>query len=333
MSSLDLLSLPFDYYQRYGVVAEIATQVRAQLDRPHLKVLDVGGFSRMHSGQIILPLDHFLPQDQVLTVDLVEASLPGYVLASGLSLPFPPRAFDLVVSCDTLEHIPPGSRDAFVDELLRVACHCLVLIAPFDSESNRQAESILHHYLTARGRQLQPLREHLALGLPSADSLRTKLERDGLAAVDFADGYLPHWLTMMLITLTPGQRQAFHADLNCYYNRYYSPGDRREPAHRRVFVIAQPGYEALLPAISSACRAASTPPVAADLGFAKDLIDLLMQIQPSTQEIELRLGALETENAHLRRLVAGYEGGRFIRTMRWFHDQRRRLRKGSHGRE
>jgi hypothetical protein len=333
MSSLDLLSLPFDHYQRYTTVAEIADQARAHLGQPHLKLLDVGGFSRIRYGQAIAPLAHFLPRDHVITVDLVAEPLANYALASGLSLPFAQKAFDVVVSCDTLEHIPPEGRPTFVDELLRVANHCLVLIAPFDSEPNRQAEHILQDYLTTRGLQLQPLREHQELGLPSLEGLRTRLEKDGIGAIDFGDGYLPHWLAMMLITLTPGQNQTFYRDLNCYYNRYFSPGDRREPAYRRVFVVAQPGNESLLPALASAFRTTATPSVAPDLGFATELIGLLMQSQPSNPGIDRRLGALETEMAHLRQLVAGYEQGRFMRMMRWLHDQRTRLRRWFHDRE
>ncbi len=287
----------------------------------------------MRSGEAIAPLAHFLPHDHVITIDLVAESLANYALASGLSLPFARKAFDLVVSCDTLEHIPPSNRSAFVDELLRVANHCLVLTAPFDSEPNRQAERLLHEYLTTRGLQLRPLREHLELGLPSLDSLRTKLEKDGLASVDFGDGYLPHWLTMMLITLTPDQCQTFHVDLNRYYNRYFSPGDRREPAYRRVFVVAQPGNEALLPVVTSTCCASTMTPVGPDLGFATDLIDLLMQIQLSSPGIAPRLGALENENAHLRMLVAGYERGRFIRLMRWLNNHRKRLQGCFHEHE
>jgi hypothetical protein len=333
MSTPDLLSLPFDHFQRYTIASEIAEQARAYLAQPYLRLLDVGGFSRMRSGEAIAPLAHFLPRDHVITVDLVAESLPCYALASGLSLPFARQAFDLVISCDTLEHIPPSRRPTFVDELLRVAHHCLVLIAPFDSEPNRQAERILQEYLAVRGLQLQPLREHLELGLPSLDGLRTKLERDGTTAMDFGDGYLPHWLTMMLITLTPGRSLAFHGDLNRYYNRYFSPGDRREPAYRRVFVVAQPGCEALLSAMADAFRVTATPPVAPELGFATDLIDLLMQIQPPTRGVDPRLGVLESENAHLRQLIAGYERGRFITTMRWLHDQRNRVRGWFRGRE
>jgi hypothetical protein len=46
-----------------------------------------------------------------------------------------------------------------------------------------------------------------------------------------------------------------------------------------------------------------------------------------------QLTILEAENARLQRTVAGYERGRFVRLMRWLHDQRDHLLKGRHLRE
>ena len=63
MSSVDLLALPFDQYQRYTTIAQIADLLRADLNQSALRVLDVGGFYRTRCEQEILPLVHFLPQD------------------------------------------------------------------------------------------------------------------------------------------------------------------------------------------------------------------------------------------------------------------------------
>ena len=328
MSSVDLLALPFDQYQRYTAIAQIADLVRADLNRPTLRVLDVGGFYRTRGGQKILPLRHFLPHDWTLAADLVPDPLPHYILASGFALPFGDRAFDLVISCDTLEHIHPASRSRFVDELLRVAGHCMVLIAPFENGYTRQAEHILDQYMASQGIRHQQLLEHLAHDLPEGDAFASEVAERGLESVDFADGYLPHWLTMMLIKHTPGQSLDFHLDLDRYYNRYYTPGDRREPAYRRVFVVAKPGGEALLSAVASNLQNTGSSPVTQDLSFAPDLIDLLYQIQAEAASAGSQLAAMESENARLRQLVADYERGHFIQAMRWLHAQRNRLTKG-----
>ncbi len=331
MDTAHLLALPFDQYQRYTAAAQVAEQIRDHLGRARLCVLDVGGYFRIGKGSSILPLVQFLPQDQVFVVDLEAASLANYSQASGLSLPFGDKAFDLVVSCDTLEHIVPGNRLAFLSELLRVADRYVLLAAPFDSELNRQAECILHQYITSQGRHQDQLEEHLKHGLPCIDTLRAYLAERGLASVDFADGYLRNWLVIMLLKHTTGQSREFHRQLDRYYNLYFSPGDRREPAYRQVFVIAQPGSEALLANIAQSFRTTTSPPTRPALGFAEDLIELLKLSQPKIPAgSDVR--ALERENIRLRRLVERYEQGRFIRLMRWLKIQRSRLGKGYLGR-
>lgn len=327
MSTMDMLASPVDFYQRYRAVAEIATEIRDFLGLSHLRVLDVGGFSPMPWGQTVAPLVQFLPEDSVVTVDLPAEALPNYAQANGLALPFGDTAFDLVVACDTLEHIPPKHRPAFVDELLRVAKHSIVLTAPFDGELNRQAERMLHEYLTERGGRCPPLDEHLKHGLPSLEDLEHRLNEHGLAVEAFADGYLPNWLTMTLITFTPGQSQAFHRSLNRCYNQYLSPGDRREPAYRRVVVAVPPGSKRVLPIIAEVLQPQHALPAASELEFASGLRTALLHTQPSASEMVTRLGALHAENARLRALIADYERGRFIRGMRWFHGLRERVWK------
>jgi hypothetical protein len=330
MTTSDLLALAFDQYQRYTVVQGIANLVREHLAQPRLRVLDVGGFFRTRCGDAILPLVHFLPLDQVVAVDLVAETLPDYVLSSGQSLPFPDRAFPLVASCDTLEHVPPANRAAFVDELLRVAGHCLVLIAPFNGPA-RQAEEIVYKYLKSQGLEHDAFREHIELGLPDAGALRANLVERGLLFVEFPDGYLHHWLLMMLIKHTPGTSLEFQLDLDRYYNRYLSPEDRREPAYRRVFVIARPGNENLLPSLAERFRPLDSPPSKPLFDVVADLISVLKRAQDITQAEELQRAAgqlddarlqlsdVAAENLRLRQTIAAYERGRFIRFMRWVH--------------
>ena len=319
--SPDLLSLPFDQFQRYSAVAEVADSLRAYLSKPQLRVLDVGGFHSTRDGQAMLPLVQFLPSDLAVATDLAESVLPNYVRASGALLPFGSETLDLVVTCDTLEHVPPPRRSTFVDELLRVASHCVVLIAPFEGEHTQRAERTLRDYLAGYDCTHGPLEEHVDLGLPSVDNLRTMLEERGLAAIEFADGYLPNWLAMMMMQLAPGTSSAFLAHLNRFYNRHFSPDDRREPAYRRVIVIAKTGHKDLLLTVS---RTIDSRPLDSfpRPDFAVDLACALGQGQTDGHA---RMASLEAENARLLRMLEGYEQGRFIRFARWFHDWRNRL--------
>lgn len=322
----DLLTLPFDQYQRYRAVAEVAGAVRAYLSNPRLRVLDVGGFHRTIGGHAVLPVAHALPSDRAFVTDLVQGVPPNYVRATGTALPFASTAFELVVTCDTLEHVPSSDRSAFVDELLRVASHCVLLVAPFDSEHTSRAERILREYLAASGREHRPLTEHFEHGLPSAQDLRARLSAIGLSSIEFADGYLPNWLAMITICLTFGFSSAFLANLSRFYNRHFSPDDRREPAYRRVFVIAKQGHENLLPAISStvsASPAASLPRP----DFAEDLASLLEQARHEYS----RLGSPDAENAGLLRKLKNSGQDLFIRFMQWLYAWRKRLAGGADG--
>jgi hypothetical protein len=331
MQPIDLISLPFDLYQRYLAAAQLADQIRACKERAQLRVLDVGGASYTPDCHGFMPLAHFLPEDLVFGADLSAEPLPNYSQASGLCLPFRDKEFDVVVSCDTLEHIPPEARQTFLDELVRVAREFVVLIAPFSSEGNRKAESILNDYLMARGIEHLHLREHLSHGLPAREGLRVILEERDLCFLEFADGYLPHWLTMMLIRYAPGQSPIVQRELDRYYNRHFSPDSRREPAYRHGFVISRRANSEVLTSITSAFGSFDGVPATSDLEFASDLIDLLSQCQPAAPETRSRLAAQEAENARLRELVAGYEQGRFVRMMRWLHGKLNRLGGGTHG--
>jgi hypothetical protein len=336
MSKIDISALPFDQYQRYTTAKQVADQVRAYLSEPCLRVLDVGGFFRTRRGDAILPLQHFLPHDKVIVVDLADATLSNYAMAKGQNLPFGDKAFDLVVTCDTLEHVPPDGRPAFVEELLRVARHYLVLTAPFNNESTRLAEDIVSEYIKAQGLSSVQLDEHKAYGLPDADVLRASLAGRGMTALDFADGYLPHWLLMMLVHYTRGQSLDSYLDLERYYNTHISPTDRREPAYRRVFVIAEVDHDALLPSLASSLCASDPAPT--ELPF--DLITLVQvliscQVDAMTEslraanshlaEVCSNVAELEAENARLHQTVAAYEQGHFMRFMRWLHGCRQKL--------
>jgi hypothetical protein len=325
MEPIELISLPFDLYQRYLAAAQFADQVRAYKERAQLRVLDVGGASHTPDFHGFMPLAHFLPKDLVIGVDLLAEPLPNYSRASGLCLPFRDIEFDVVVSCDTFEHIPPGARQRFLDELVRVARELVVLIAPFSSEGNRRAEGILNDFLTAQGIEHHHLREHLSHGLPEKEEVRAILEERGLCFLEFADGYLPHWLTMMLMRYAPGQSPILQRELDRYFNRHFSPDSRRGPAYRHGFLISRQASAEVLPSVASAVGSFDGAPSTSDLEFASDLIELLSQCQPAASETHSRLAAEEAENARLRELVAGYEQGRFMRMMRWMDRWLRRV--------
>jgi hypothetical protein len=119
-------------------------------------VIDVGG--RGHQ------LARFLPSANVSTANIVP---PADFIVDARVLPFTDGQFDVVTSCDTLEHMPAEQRPEHIAELVRVARRRLVLCCPYGSQEKQKAEwdvaEVVRHVV---GTTLPYLQEHLDFGFP-----------------------------------------------------------------------------------------------------------------------------------------------------------------------
>lgn len=188
----DVLDLPFDQYQRYELVRALLESVRAPGET--FQVLDVGGRTAL--------LRDFLPDDRVELVDVDPSDVSGLVLGSGAELPFQSDSVDVVAAFDTLEHVPPALRDAFVAECARVARRYVILAGPYDSPRVAEAEEILLAFLRDRLEWTHRyLEEHRINGLPDADATRAVLESAGAKVEMLGHGALDRWLLLMCLEL------------------------------------------------------------------------------------------------------------------------------------
>lgn len=246
--------MPFDQFGRYAMLREAVDACRGALGVEQLRVLDVGGFWAAADGTPTLPVREFLARDDVVVVDVVECELPGYVQGDGAALEWPDASFDLVVSCDTLEHIPRPRREAFWHELLRVARHGVILLAPFGTPEVEAAEELVEVFIEVElGRGQPQLREHREYGLPRLDEWLPWLASRGVAARSYPTGYLHAWLGMMLLKhLLPNATQDPHMQQlpDIFYNRVFSATERRNPAYRQL--IAAVKSQDLLEAVDRA---------------------------------------------------------------------------------
>ena len=134
--------LPYDVYSRHQRIAELITATGS--------ILDVGGSLKEMKRFINHP---------ITTTDVIG----GDIIAAGTHLPFKDKSFDIVVSLDTIEHVPASKRPQFLSEALRVAKKEIIIAAPMGTSAHQQAEAnLLKNY--PQDRYLQ---EHVKYGLPT----------------------------------------------------------------------------------------------------------------------------------------------------------------------
>lgn len=226
------LELPFDQYQRYRLVSDVLAAVRAPGER--LRILDVGGRTAL--------LRTFLGEDDVELVDVEPSDAPGLVLGDGSRLPFRDRAFDAVVTFDTLEHVPPARRDDFVRECRRVARRWVVIAGPYSSPEVERAERLLREFLAAKLHERHRyLEEHHEHGLPDRARVEESLRELGGRVLSLGHGNLERWLPLMGLALyldRDAPLRPVARDFFRFYNRVLFASDSAEPVYRHAVVAA-----------------------------------------------------------------------------------------------
>lgn len=141
----------WDTFIRHASLADLSRRFNPQ------KILDVGGegYSRLFFTAPVISVN-------------VHAADVRY---AGSALPFKDKSFDLVISCDTLEHLPKIARMSFCEELMRVCRKGVVLCAPFGTPEHiaEERKSADDGRIPETVRRY--LREHICYGLPTADEI------------------------------------------------------------------------------------------------------------------------------------------------------------------
>ena len=162
-----------DQFERYaGAIKEIR-----KIDANHLSVLEVGAggegtsfFSNLLKG----PCDFFL-------LDIRKDAFRGLkkkqaIIGDGCKLPFKDKSFDVVVSVDSLEHIPKSIRQNFYKELKRVGLKKLIVVCPLQSDDGlfqgKKYDTIFQHFYESNHGFKEPnTAQHIASSHPTVEEI------------------------------------------------------------------------------------------------------------------------------------------------------------------
>ena len=156
--------LPYDVYSRHRRMAELISARGT--------ILDVGGSLK--------ELKRFI-SNPIITTDVIG----GDIIAAGTHLPFKDKSFDIVVSLDTIEHVPAENRPQFLSETLRMAKKEVIIAAPMGTLAHQQAEANLlkshpqDHYL----------QEHIEYGLPTLVDIKDWVKDLPRHELSFSDDF------------------------------------------------------------------------------------------------------------------------------------------------
>lgn len=307
-----LLELPFDQFQRYQAIAQTAAILRQE--RKSLKVLDVGGFPGV--------ISRFLPEDDTHIVDVEPSDIANYYQGSGSDLPFDDSHFDMVTAVDTYEHVAQDERPRFLAELFRVSRGPVVMIGPFASEHIELAEQFIYDFsektLGKDFADSHPLKEHIALGLPSLSETLAAFTNQGLRFQSFPSGYLYNWLILNFVKhflFTIPESDSLHRSIDYYYNKFFYEDDKKDPAYRTMIVGVPPEQAGLLAKIADSYNSqpkADEGDIAFRLGFFGFLVNVfdlgtkreLKELKYSNLELSERCRQAEFKGDDLERRLA-----------------------------
>lgn len=186
-----------EWLRRHRMIIGELERLRKADGADVLRVLDFGGLSGSLAHAI--RLYGLTNRYEVHVVDIEKEAIEGVELRPPLAgklaiepvppLPYPDRAFDVVVSSDVFEHIPRDMRGPWADELARVARIGQVHTVPCDSSDSRWDSSAVDRefaswYESRFGEPERWTSEHIANGVPTVDELRAAFhptELSGLA--------------------------------------------------------------------------------------------------------------------------------------------------------
>ena len=156
------------YKEAYRFIEEISTE------REQLSLLDVGSngagfatynyFENVHQTNIDIAK---FPTEVIKAYPHV-----NFLTFNGYDFPFSDQQFDITISSDTLEHVPPQKRERFITQILRITNQFVIFTFPV--KSSTVVEKLLY-YGTLKISKF--LKEHIEYGLPCPERFQDIIEK------------------------------------------------------------------------------------------------------------------------------------------------------------
>lgn len=166
-------SKAIDRWSRYTRVVNEVRKIRGK----ELSVLDVGSGGRGISAFSSILRRHY----RFFLLDVQKMAFKGLnrvhcVVGDGCRLPFRDKAFDIIVSVDTVEHIPKSVRRNFYTELKRVCKKRIVITCPIQSndgmfQGKKYDTTYQHLYERNYGVKESNTAQHIAAGHPTLEEI------------------------------------------------------------------------------------------------------------------------------------------------------------------
>lgn len=220
------------HVSRYLITARLVKEILGSKANP--KVLDVGGKKGL--------LREFGVQSTI--IDQESSDEKDFIQGDALDMPFEDNSFDVVVSCDVLEHIPANKREQFIAEMTRVSKGFVVIGAPFDQQGVGESEKAANAFYKNIAKQDHRwLIEHIENGLPSLSRTEAYLKKSKLHYSYFRHLSLDIWdLTTQIHFLNAayGSSKSIKKLAKNTYAEYYDQLcelDYSDTGYRTFFVI------------------------------------------------------------------------------------------------
>jgi hypothetical protein len=252
-------------------------------------------------------------------VPCVETVAPGAEVLSGevlfdsadqmslQPLPHEDGSFDLVAACDVLDQLPDQVRSFFINEIVRVASQCIILVSPFDSSVTVSAEesvSEIHH--SSHGRPHPRVHKHLQYGLPQFETAVSAFE----SATGFRPEALPNtslrsWALFEMLECVartfPGGDMLL-SRLSSFYNSRLTRFDHTPPCYRRVLLAAAPGRPLNSAAVKSLVQRFMARPVDSEIRAIRELLRLILDSCAEMLSVPAEESHARDSQSHLHEL-------------------------------